>query len=70
MDLLHHEVLESALFGRSCIPVDLSGSLLDDVAVEVIESNTACFEASHLKVVDVINGSCVLEDSGNVGCEI
>ena len=62
MDLLHHEVLVSGLFGCLCVPLDLLWLLLDFFAIQVEEGDLALADASHLKVADIVDGPCVLED--------
>ena len=66
MDLLEHEVLVAALFSSFCVPLYLCEFLLDLLTVDVVESYSALFKLSYFIVADVVNVSCVLEDSRNV----
>ena len=69
-DLLHHEVLISALFGTLRIPIDMDLAFVDDVAVEVIECGFPRLQARHLQIVDVVDVARMLEHGGHIGGKI
>ena len=69
-DLLHHEVLISALFGTLRIPIDVDLAFVDDIAVEIVERGLARLQARHLQVVDIVDVARMLEHGRHIGGKI
>ena len=70
VDLLHHEMLKTALFGSFRIPLDLGQFLGDLFLIQIIELCGACSESADLVVADIIDVSGVAQDRGNIGGDI
>ena len=70
MNLFHHEMLETALFCRLSVPVNSFHFLLYLCTVKVVECDFALGKLCKLKVSDIVNTSCVLEDRRNIGRKI
>ena len=70
VDLLHHEVLEAALFRRLGREGDLHRLLRHLVAVQVVESDAARREPRQLEVADVIDAAGVRQNGRHVGGDV
>ena len=70
VELLEHEVLVSAAFGRFRVPGDLGQVLDQRLAVDVVELDAALFQAGHLHIVDVIDFSRMVQNGGDVGGDV
>ena len=54
MDLLHHEMLKTALFSRFCIPFDLRHLPGYLIPIQVVKGNLPFLQAGHLHISDII----------------
>ena len=70
MDLLHHEMLKTALFGRLGIPGDLHGFFLNLITVQIVKMRLTGSELCKLQIVYVIYAAGIFQDSGNIGGHI
>ena len=70
MDLFHHEMLKTALFGCFCIPFDFGGLLLNFITVQVIEMRLTRRQLCKLKVANVIHIASVFQNCRNIRSHI
>ena len=68
MDLLHHKMLKTRFLRSFRIPLDLHQIFLDLITVQIIERHTAFLQTAHLHISDIINISCILQNSRNIRC--
>ena len=69
MDLFEHKVLISAFFCCCRIPLDLHNILLDLLAVDIIEMDLITGKLCNLKIANIINSSCLIQNSRNIRCD-
>ena len=70
MDLLHHEMLKTALFCCFCIPLNLCSLLFNLITIQIIKM---CFTRSQLcklKITDIIYISRIFENCWNIRSHI
>ena len=70
MDLLHHEMLKTALFRCLCIPLNFRCLLLDLVTIEIIKMRFTRSQLCKLKVADIINIAGIFQDCRNIRSHI
>ena len=70
IDLLHHEMLEAALFCRLRIHLDLDELLFDRLLIEIEELCLSGGELRDLGIVDVVHVLAVLENRRYIGGDI
>ena len=70
VNLLHHKMLETALFSGFRVPLDLGQFLFDLFLVNVVEGDLACGNLCNFTVADVIDIAGIAKDRRNVGGQI
>ena len=70
VDLLHHEMFETAAFRRLGVPGDLGQSLDQRLTVDVVELDATLFQTGHLHIIDVIDFSRMVQDGRDIGGDV
>ena len=70
VDLLHHEVLETALLGSLLVHLHFHRALFDDVLINVVKGHIAARELSDLIVSNIIDIPSIFKEGRHIGSHI